>query len=267
MQLVDPEAWTLGTAIALQAPPTAIAAGTSTVVVGLGSQMAVYPALPAVTSNMASASAIAPVTAIDVDEVRSQALLGGASGSRDLMTLILPTTIVNTLHVPAGSFPCCQALGVATDANSDPFVSFDQGQGFVQGIHFMQTGGNGSHGCATDRVRHRAVVPGTTRIVEYDLTNDSQLNSLMVNTTGFIGINPAVWGNLVAMIVTGAAPSGVTLVDMSGLVVGGDIDVPRARNCSQGDRVAVDPSRNRAFVTNSCSQKLEGYNLNVVFVK
>jgi hypothetical protein len=226
----------------------------------------VFNALPATTMSTVSGGPGSTVTAVDVDDAYGRAVLGYSVDTRfGQLTLSSLTVTTTTVHAP--TFPPIRAWGVAIDGANDLFFAYDQGSGVVEGTRFLQMSGFGAYGCATDRVRHRAVLPELGSVTEVDLVNGSTGTPLTISSGGFIGINPAVWGNLVAMIVAGGAADGLTLVDMAGMVVGGDIDAPRARYCGAGDRVAVDPSRNRAFVTNSCSQKLEGYNLNVIFVK
>jgi hypothetical protein len=130
---------------------------------------------------------------------------------------------------------------------------------------------------ALDRTRHQVWLPGTTTVRAYDFATHAPGTSVPVGSgnMGIIGVNPAVNGALVVLF-PDSGNSAAQLIDMSppAPAVAGSFGPAVSRYCGggggpgkSGDDVAVDPSHNRAFYLNSCSRMLEGYNLNVVFVK
>jgi hypothetical protein len=260
VDLVDATHWMPLGSVPLPAPATSIAAGAQTAVVGLQccNEVDILPNLPA--PDLYHFGAEAEVRAVD-DEADMQALVATASGK--LQLLHLPDGPID-MSSPMFPSPCCTPFGVVLMSTTQ-WLAFDNDAGWYTPPFYQSVSTFGRYGIAADRSQRRVLLPQTNQLNHYDL-NGQLLGAVAVNTGGFVAVNSAS----VATLVPAQNPAAISQIDLHTYQVAGDIGPIISRQCSgkgSFDQIVVDPVHNRAFVTNSCSMRLEGYNLNYIFVR
>lgn len=173
------------------------------------------------------------------------------------------------------NYPCCYAMGVAWDGSSSPLgarfiLASNNGAGLVTGTFFSQLANSGKFGVYLDPATQQYYLPDQAGGgLRYGTLNGSATGTLPLPEVGPVGGHS---GNGVPMILVPGLGLGLQVVDGQLQQFLGTLGPAKNRGCSSPvdgllDTIAVDRRRSRAYVTNSCTNALEGYNLSVIFVK
>ncbi|MGC4116904.1 MAG: hypothetical protein QM765_20545 [Myxococcales bacterium] len=259
-------------------PPAYLAAGTQKLLVTTrnSSELRIYDNLP--NPTYATVFVSGPAALLDVDDTTSLALVANSNPDEfDVLDLTNPS-YSSVFSMPVTGAPCCELYAVGLDGafHDSPFLSYNSGAGIPR-APFMFDEVNSSparYPFAMNRPQHEVVALRNTMAEGYLLPSGNVQGSMPVPTTGTLAMNVTSFGARVLLLPPRNGSGALHVMDWGKKSTLGDVGTPRSRYCSsagkdQGapDAVAIDPTRNRAFVTNSCMKTLEGYNLNILFVR
>jgi hypothetical protein len=219
-----------------------------------------------------------PGKGVDVDEVANLAVVytsGAQYHTLDVSTNTLSAPIVFNLATGAG------VDGAALDSRHSRILFALSDETFISplgsnSIDITMTAQ--SLGATIDRTTGRAWAGGISSLLSFDLSTEAVLPTIPVSQAiHWMRFNPLA--HLIVGVPNGmdlpgeTSGYGVGLVDPEGGVLLGYLGTGK-RGCAYRvgssvmlEGVAIDQSRNRAFVTCSCDKSLQAYNLNILFVQ
>lgn len=277
VEVFDPAGFMLVTDIPLGNRPFGIAAGFKSLVVSLRDDQRVFlfPSFPDATYSQIFVSNSAAW--VDVDPATAMGIVVGTSPD-EVQYLDLAAEAI-TRSIPISS-PSTDLFGVAYDGRypDTAFVAYNNRAGFVQPSgSFNQVTSSGSpYAISVDRLNHEVFherLTGNT-VYAYPFPGGGSAGNFAVGTPGNSAIVPHEFGARVLITALDSGTGALQFADWGAKSSLGAVGPARNRMCTgtgstrgQPDAIAIDPTRNRAFVANSCDKVLEGYNLNILFVK
>ncbi|HEY3448417.1 MAG TPA: IPT/TIG domain-containing protein [Myxococcales bacterium] len=277
LETYDPATFTpAAVTIPLGAGPAFIAAGPKLLLLSESNspEVRVYQDFPFGSYfpiNAPSQSAV-----LDVDATTSQALI--ASSNPDQFQVLDLNSMQIVLSMPVTGAPLSELFGVGFDGlfPDSPFLSYSGSAGFpLPPFGFNQANPNPTrYQFAVNRLEHEVVQARGNFAEGYRFPSGSISGSVNIPMTGGLAMNATDFGARVLLLTMRGGPGALHFIDWSSKVSLGDVGAARSRFCTNGgkgqgvpDAIAIDPTRNRALVANSCNRTLEGYNLNILFVK
>jgi len=270
---IDPAHFVLAPGgLTISAPISSLAAGVKTLVAADRNSAKVFVITNLPSGNVTTVPGIKAGAKVNVDPAANLALVGSDRPNGEVTEIDLATLQTATRSVPG--LPCCTLGSVVIDGAfpGTYFLVSDNEATFFPGTR-SHTGSQ--YQVAVDRDAHEVIsARGYNNLHVASFASQDQTTSIGLNAPGNLAINTMASGAKLLVQATNGGGGALAFVDWNARQELGRVGSARNRYCVQiskdrgaPDAIAIDPTRNRAFVANSCAHTLEGYNLNILFAK